>query len=43
MLIHGRAPGLERVKSLGIEPHILPSVGTSEDVAMLLAYEKERS
>lgn len=36
----GRAPGLQRVKSLGIRPHILPSVGTSEDVAMLLAYEK---
>lgn len=36
----GRAPGLERVKALKINPHILPSVGTSEDVAMLLAYEK---
>ena len=35
----GRAPGRERVEALGLEPVILPSAGTSEDVAMLLAYE----
>ncbi len=33
----GRAPGLERVKALGIDPVVLPATGTSEDVAMLLA------
>lgn len=36
----GRAPGYDRVKSLGIEPVIYPSPGTSEDIALLLAYEK---
>ncbi len=34
----GRAPGLERVESLGItDAIVLPAIGTSEDVAMLLA------
>jgi uncharacterized membrane-anchored protein len=34
----GRAPGLERVESLGIQaPVIFPATGTSEDIAMLLA------
>ena len=34
----GRAPGMERVQALGIEHAIaLPAIGTSEDVAMLLA------
>ena len=37
---NGRAPGLERVKSLGIDPVIFSSPGTSEDIALLLAYEK---
>ncbi|GAA2514839.1 putative cytokinetic ring protein SteA [Rarobacter incanus] len=32
----GRAPGLERVKSLGLDSVIFPAIGTSEDVAMLL-------
>lgn len=35
----GRAPGLERVESLGITPSVVASAGTSEDVALLLAYE----
>ncbi len=35
----GRAPGYERVKNLGIDPIIYPSPGTSEDIALLLAYE----
>lgn len=35
----GRAPGLERVKALGREPFIFAVPGTSEDAAMLLAYE----
>lgn len=34
----GRAPGLERVTALGVKDAIvLPAIGTSEDVAMLLA------
>jgi uncharacterized membrane-anchored protein len=36
----GRAPGLERVRKLGIEPVVFPATGTSEDVAMLLADDK---
>jgi uncharacterized membrane-anchored protein len=35
----GRAPGLDRLQSLGLEPVIVPAVGTSQDVAMLLAHE----
>jgi uncharacterized membrane-anchored protein len=37
----GRAPGRERVEELGITPHVLPGAGTSEDMAMLLAYEAD--
>lgn len=37
----GWAPGLERVKSLYLSPIVFQAPGTSEDVAMLLAYEKE--
>jgi uncharacterized membrane-anchored protein len=36
----GRAPGLDRVRQLGIEPVLFPATGTSEDVAMLLADDK---
>ncbi|MGZ4744694.1 MAG: putative cytokinetic ring protein SteA [Oryzihumus sp.] len=36
----GRAPGLERVRNLGIDPVVFPATGTSEDVAMLLADDK---
>jgi len=36
----GRAPGLERVRSLGIDAVVFPATGTSEDVAMLLADDK---
>ena len=35
----GRAPGLERLRSLGLDPIVAPAVGTSQDVAMLLAHE----
>jgi uncharacterized membrane-anchored protein len=35
----GRAPGLDRLRELGLEPVIVPAVGTSQDVAMLLAHE----
>lgn len=39
----GRAPGLARVKELGLEAHVVPLPGTSEDLALLLAYEKGAS
>ncbi len=37
----GEAPGSERLTKLGLPFAVLPARGTSEDVAMLLAYEKE--
>jgi uncharacterized membrane-anchored protein len=44
LLIHayegGSAPGAERVKGLGLQHHLVPAPATSEDVALLLAYEK---
>jgi uncharacterized membrane-anchored protein len=39
----GRAPGLQRVQDLGVESVIFPAAGTSEDVALLLADEKDAS
>ncbi|MEV4247809.1 putative cytokinetic ring protein SteA [Streptosporangium canum] len=36
----GRAPGLERVQQLGRDAVIFPAIGTSEDIAMLLADDK---
>jgi uncharacterized membrane-anchored protein len=36
----GRAPGRERVDRLGLPSALLPAPGMSEDVAILLAYEK---
>ncbi|WP_286966790.1 MULTISPECIES: putative cytokinetic ring protein SteA [Arsenicicoccus] len=33
----GRAPGLDRVRALGLTPVVFPATGTSEDIAMLLA------
>lgn len=38
---NGKAPGLDRVKKLGLSPKTFPFPGTSEDIAMLLAYEKK--
>ena len=35
-----RAPGMARLQQLGLEAKVFPSLGTSEDVALLLAYEK---
>jgi len=35
----GRAPGMERIHSLGLKASVLPAPGTSEDAAMLLAYQ----
>jgi len=36
----GRAPGRQRLLDLGLKHTVLPAAGTSEDVAMLMAYEK---
>jgi uncharacterized membrane-anchored protein len=36
----GQAPGGERLDRLGLTYLVVPAVGTSEDVAMLLAHEK---
>jgi uncharacterized membrane-anchored protein len=35
----GEAPGLERLDALGIPSTVFEATGTSEDIAMLLAYE----
>ena len=37
---NGKAPGAERLDELGVRYTRFPSGGTSEDIAMLLAYEK---
>jgi len=39
----GNAPGLNRVRDLGIDPIVFPAAGTSEDVALLLADDKGAS
>lgn len=36
----GTAPGLERLEALGLEAVTFEATGTSEDIAMLLAYDK---
>ena len=36
----GRAPGRDRLEELGLAHTVVPAAGTSQDVAMLLAYEK---
>ena len=36
----GRAPGRQRLLEMGLTHTLLPAAGTSEDVAMLMAYEK---
>jgi len=36
----GRAPGRERLQEAGLDHQVVPAAGTSEDVAMLMAYEK---
>jgi uncharacterized membrane-anchored protein len=37
---NGRAPGRERLLELGLEHTLVPAAGTSEDVAMLMSFEK---
>lgn len=39
----GKAPGRQRLVDLGLGSIVLPSVGTSQDVAMLMAFEKGAS
>jgi uncharacterized membrane-anchored protein len=36
----GRAPGADRLRGLGLDHHVVPAPATSEDVALLLAFEK---
>ncbi len=36
----GRAPGRDRLEELALAHTVVPAAGTSQDVAMLLAYEK---
>jgi uncharacterized membrane-anchored protein len=36
----GRAPGSKRLNELGLDHEVYAAAGTSEDIAMLLAYEK---
>ncbi len=38
--LDGQAPGMERVKKLNLTADTIPAPGTSEDIAMLMAYEK---
>jgi uncharacterized membrane-anchored protein len=44
LLVHGyrdgRAPGEERAKRLGVDYQVVQATGISEDLALLLAYEK---
>src|SRR6266508_4217706 len=44
LLVHGyrdgRAPGAERAQQLGIDYEVVHATGISEDIALLLAYEK---
>jgi uncharacterized membrane-anchored protein len=40
---NGKAPGRQRLLDLGLDPIVLPSAGTSQDVAMLMAFEKGAS
>jgi len=37
----GRAPGMQRIEQLGLAASKLAAPGTSEDIAMLLAYERK--
>jgi uncharacterized membrane-anchored protein len=36
----GRAPGRERLVDLGLDHVVVPAAGTSQDIAMLLAFER---
>lgn len=38
---NGEAPGMERIRQLGLQASKIAAPGTSEDIAMLLAYERK--
>ncbi len=38
--LDGNAPGMKRIDDLGLDAKVFPAPGTSEDIAMLLAYDK---
>lgn len=38
--VDGRAPGAERLSALGLEHTVFSAAGTSEDIAMLMAFER---
>jgi uncharacterized membrane-anchored protein len=45
LLVHayrgnGKAPGAARAEALGLEYEVVPAIGISEDIALLLAHEK---
>jgi uncharacterized membrane-anchored protein len=44
LIVHGypdgRAPGQERLRDLGLDSVVIPAAGTSQDIAMLLAFER---
>jgi uncharacterized membrane-anchored protein len=44
MVVHayrdGKAPGLDRLRALGLDGVVFPATGTSEDIALLLADDK---
>ena len=44
LIVHGyesgKAPGMERLEGLGLSGHIIATTGTSEDLALLLAFER---
>jgi uncharacterized membrane-anchored protein len=44
LIVHGypdgRAPGRERLDDLGLDSVVIPAAGTSQDIAMLLAFER---
>lgn len=44
MVVHGyadgRAPGAERLEEMGVDHVVFASTGTSEDIAMLIAFER---
>lgn len=41
--MNGKAPGLGRIEDMSLQAHVVAMPGTSEDVAMILAYEKGAS
>ncbi|MFQ6098287.1 MAG: putative cytokinetic ring protein SteA, partial [Armatimonadota bacterium] len=37
--VNGSAPGLARLRRMGLHAHVLEAFGTSEDIALMLAYD----